>query len=346
MNYKENFTPIDSNDLSKEMSRRNKNGIEKKDMHPIRQVYTYSCLLKSHYLVLSTFEYTWFGKREKGEVFFSRGFGSDETNTSLARAWALFLKLVSQRSEKNEVSETFQTWSQDKESFKSPDSAQDAPTAEQSSGSSASESKGTGGAGGGAASHGRSRGDLGELPLDKISASFDPIETFDGLNHGIAYRNVINGYDSVIKVVETPKDEEGSELLNYEAGIYTKLRGLWGRHIPNMIYAGPISLARNVLAITYEGKSLDRLQDWSQLGMSKDELKRKAEKAVEEVHKLGVLHGDVALRNIVVDPKRKSLRLIDFGNATEVEPGLGSVAKKQEEMEKVSQLFDDGNDDA
>ena len=152
------------------------------------------------------------------------------------------------------------------------------------------------------------------LPLQDVDIDFKPIESFLGLNHGVAHRMDIHGYDSVIKLVDALKDREGARLLMHEAKMYAKLRDLWGKAIPSMVCSGPVSLGREMLAITYEGKSLDRIITSATTQSAIEDIKCKAHHALAALHKHGFVHGDIALRNIVRDDATGSVKLIDLGN--------------------------------
>jgi len=72
-----------------------------------------------------------------------------------------------------------------------------------------------------------------------------------------SYRQIVHGYDSVIKIVNSDKDLEGIGIFQREAAMYLSLRGLWGRYIPSLVFAGQIIMGRFLLVVTYEGTSLD-----------------------------------------------------------------------------------------
>jgi tRNA A-37 threonylcarbamoyl transferase component Bud32 len=75
-----------------------------------------------------------------------------------------------------------------------------------------------------------------------------------------------------------------------------------------------VSLGREMLAITYEGKSLDRCIATSTTPSAVEDVKRKARRALAALHNHGVVHGDIALRNIVRDEATGSVKLIDLGS--------------------------------
>jgi len=101
--------------------------------------------------------------------------------------------------------------------------------------------------------------EVSDLQLQSISCKFDPIESYGPLNHGVAHRNMVHGHDSVLKIVDSDKDHEGTYLLEHEAEMYESLHGLWGKAIPSLVFSGPITMGRMSSVLTYEGKSLNSI---------------------------------------------------------------------------------------
>mmetsp|Transcript_18838 Transcript_18838/g.33447 ORF Transcript_18838/g.33447 Transcript_18838/m.33447 type:complete len:641 (+) Transcript_18838:295-2217(+) len=307
------------------------------DRSPITQVYIYSCAMQSRYCVLTTGRYTWFMEREEGVLNVSRAFQPSDLTPSLAQAWVTFVGLANSNptSKVEETAKGFPTkFKRDREAAREEAAEKRAERALKRARTTSSLSQ---------MDSDEEIADLTQLPLEELSCDFSPIESYGPLTHGVAHRNLIHGLDSVIKIVDANKDVEGAEGLEYEASMYEELRDLWGSAIPNLVYAGPLTLGRSSLAITYEGQSLDRKQ--LELGMSKDELKRKACDALEALHQRGVVHGDVALRNIVVDPATKSVKLIDLGASSKVDPGASGQAELAKESRALSALLDESLDE-
>eukprot|EP00514_Thraustochytrium_sp_LLF1b_P006867 CAMPEP_0184530804 /NCGR_PEP_ID=MMETSP0198_2-20121128/13167_1 /TAXON_ID=1112570 /ORGANISM="Thraustochytrium sp., Strain LLF1b" /LENGTH=141 /DNA_ID=CAMNT_0026923035 /DNA_START=465 /DNA_END=890 /DNA_ORIENTATION=+ len=104
-----------------------------------------------------------------------------------------------------------------------------------------------------------------------------------------------------------------------------------------MVFTGPFTLARTALAVTYKGKSLDWLKTprgggwgaWQEQGSFE----------AKGMRGTGVLHIDLALRDMVVDPEQNSLKLIAFGSAEVVQTGSEDEQRMALEMENVSRLI-------
>jgi hypothetical protein len=299
------------------------------DCSPLTQIFVYSCAMQSRYCVLTTGQYTWFIQRRDADLDISRGFQPSDTNPSLAQAWVTFVNLAVTNREKvpsPEHAKQFVTMLVGKRDKSAKQGA--ATRARNKAKKQASSCGGSSTCDGGAS-------DSTQLPLESISCDFSPTESYGPLNHGVAYRNRIHGFDSVIKIVDASKDSDGEAGLEREADMYEELSDLWGKTIPSMVFSGPISLGRYSLATTYEGKSLD--DPLLDVRMGRNELKRKACDALKTLHQHGMLHGDVALRNVVVDPATKSVKLIDLGSATEVGSDKNKMAT---EMRTLSELVD------
>lgn len=94
------------------------------------------------------------------------------------------------------------------------------------------------------------------------------------------------------------------ELINTEVEAYRKLTCLQGTCIPKFRDVGWIGDILYGFITSYEGESVSGPLSEAE----KDELRR----IVGEMHKLGVVHGDLRFPNIVRNNEGK-LKLIDFG---------------------------------
>ena len=100
----------------------------------------------------------------------------------------------------------------------------------------------------------------------------------------------------------TPKHTEWSgkrleELMETEVTAYDKLKTLQGSIVPEFIFRGSDFNFLWVTVTTYAGEAFDLLLDKNEevsTNMIKD-----AVKGLKLIHRKGVLHGDIALRNIV-----------------------------------------------
>lgn len=113
------------------------------------------------------------------------------------------------------------------------------------------------------------------------------------------------------------------------------LKDLWGVALPSLVGSGRVSLGRDMLAITYEGRSLDRINTVFTENQLKT-LREKARASLMKLHERGFLHGDIAARNIVYDSERDAVRLIDLGLAEKD----GTSAKYRAELEQIDDIFE------
>ena len=165
---------------------------------PITQVFTHSCLLKSHCCVLTAGEFTWFCKRTLGTLKISQAFRMDSESPSLAQAWVIFVQLAfNAKGEEKEVTPDFENFVllksiELKENIvkrvqKSKESKMKNKEAALSRSSNDNVSE---------AALSRSSSDnvsesvdaSDDLPLEKLSCAFQPTESFGPLNHGVIAR--------------------------------------------------------------------------------------------------------------------------------------------------------------
>lgn len=115
--------------------------------------------------------------------------------------------------------------------------------------------------------------------------------------------------------------------FDHELKVYQKLQALQGIYIPKVLES-----ANEILTLTYEGANLWYLY----INLTPEEMDhlinarfiKKALRALREIHQLGIRHGDIALRNIVVDGNGNP-KFIDFGYARMND---SHVSREQEEI--------------
>ncbi|KAF3905100.1 hypothetical protein ABW21_db0200947 [Orbilia brochopaga] len=135
--------------------------------------------------------------------------------------------------------------------------------------------------------------------------------------------------DCIIKTYDLA-NKEAEAMFEHECGIYDALSHLQGHKIPRLYIKGKLMGLIGMLTLEDCGETL-------QEGVNKAEAKKALLKALELIHAKGILHNDIAPRNVVFkvgEPPESAFRLIDFGlatfNATERE--------RQEELLMVDAL--------
>jgi len=98
--------------------------------------------------------------------------------------------------------------------------------------------------------------------------------------------------DCIVKMVDANKDKEGTEALVNESSMYEAAGDLCG----DVVFSGRLSLGRAGLILSYEGKSIDQVQEFKT-----KQTYEKAKQALETIHCSDLIHGDIALRNIVAE---------------------------------------------
>ena len=179
----------------------------------------------------------------------------------------------------------------------------------------------------------------------------DPKEHWVGRT-GNVYRQTMNGCDLVLKVVsEDIKEPEGMYPLDREdlnnpdtliaemrkeARVYDRLRELQGAEIPRLLFEGPmLQWYFHGLATSYAGRCVQEV-DPKELT---SDFASEALAALDKVHALGVVHGDVALRNLLVGEDGHPV-IIDFGMALVVGEDVDEEEahwRMKEERDKLEQ---------
>lgn len=317
--------------------RGNRKGEKFLQSSPLKQIHCYMLVLKHRYGILTTYNKTWFLKREvndgKGILYVSRAFFPDSTDPTLGQAFVYMnylafkdgtLEALPESAKKYITSVTTKT--KMKQANKLIEERMNEKLAERSD---RQENEGS------LSSSGAALDD--ELPLESIDVQFQPIEAFGPLNHGVAYRMDVHGYDSVMKIVDVNKDHVGAEMFEKEVENYMALQELWGLAMPKLVGDGPISMGRRMITVTYEGKSLQQLikeKGESDLQILKKDIAKKAEDALKAIHDRGYVHGDIAARNITYNSNGE-VKIIDFSMA------FKSTDQEDfsNEMDKLKQLF-------
>jgi len=126
-------------------------------------------------------------------------------------------------------------------------------------------------------------------------------------------------WDVFVKTMPVSKDWtretyefQKSVFLN-EVKLYLgPLRPLQGKHVPFLVYGGTYH-KRIIIATTSSGETATK-----ELILANSSWAIKAIRAsLSALHRAGVLHGDIALRNIAIDTNTKTAHLIDFGRSSQ-----------------------------
>jgi len=172
---------------------------------------------------------------------------------------------------------------------------------------------------------GRGGGGYDSLPLASVSAVLDMgpgkvVPILGGAGAGFKKQRV-HGYESFIKLLSPALvDPDDAKELKHEAEMYQVLEPLWGSSVPGLVYQGALERGKFALITTDEGESLATEKGLGCARKSQGLLHSRAHEALNQLHGLGVLHGDVALRNVVVN-STGGVKVIDFGRSTKVIAG-------------------------
>ncbi|KXZ53566.1 hypothetical protein GPECTOR_6g483 [Gonium pectorale] len=107
---------------------------------------------------------------------------------------------------------------------------------------------------------------------------------------------VIGGQPAAVTVVDLFKERGMKAEMQIEVEIYRRLRSLQGVYIPHLLAHGYIDGWQYFLATSLECPSLESNEAWPEDAAATT---MSAIRALDKVHQLGVLHGDVSLHNFV-----------------------------------------------
>ncbi|GBG30436.1 Hypothetical Protein FCC1311_066552 [Hondaea fermentalgiana] len=150
-----------------------------------------------------------------------------------------------------------------------------------------------------------------DLHFPYAGGLLDVIKQYPEGQYGFAIRVDTGGVDTVVKVMTPAKAPEETAKAEsafwHEMDVYRELRSLWGTHVPWYLYGGRHIFNDLIVATSYAGESLNS-------SAVSEDVREKAWAALTEVHNAGVAHGDVLLRNFVMDDAG-TVRIIDFAQA-------------------------------
>ncbi|KAI9007777.1 hypothetical protein DFJ74DRAFT_374601 [Hyaloraphidium curvatum] len=162
---------------------------------------------------------------------------------------------------------------------------------------------------------------------------------------GATYRQQLQGWDVVVKTLPyvLPREDLDEELLaaptelreelRREELAYRRLEAIQGEFVPRLLWYGEIvERMADALAMEYVGHPVELVTP---------ELAASAKYALKAVHKCGVLHGDIALRNLVVRVADGRVFFVDFGMAIFVDE-IGEAefgCRAAEELHVLRQLL-------
>ena len=232
------------------------------------------------------------------------------------------------------------------------------PSATGGGGGGAAASGSSAAAGGAAARGGRRRPLFTEFPeqspsevlgVDSLLTLPDAVE-LSVSDKSATYRGTIGGRDLAWRQVDRhglPKHTEWTldgivDATETEVRAYCQLREAWGRVVPHLVLRGRDFNQFWVTVTSYEGVSLQRLADEGH-GLFAA-VKSAALASLDELHRLGVIHGDMELRNAVRREKDGAVLWVDlefarFKADCAVQADFDKLA--EEEMRALRELLDD-----
>ncbi|CAG8690518.1 16284_t:CDS:2 [Acaulospora morrowiae] len=170
------------------------------------------------------------------------------------------------------------------------------------------------------------------------TSSSKEITTIDKYIGGGTFGKVFSGYygcQSVAwKTCDAYKEQEAMKMLKHEAHIYSILKELQGNTIPCLLYEGYIYdgyLYTLALQLIEDARHIDP-------AILTIEEKESIVKQLESIHSFGVLHNDIALRNILFEPKSHKYFFVDFGLSEIVDDESPKLRKEERGLKNFLHL--------
>ncbi|RHZ80529.1 hypothetical protein Glove_134g264 [Diversispora epigaea] len=164
------------------------------------------------------------------------------------------------------------------------------------------------------------------------------ITTIDQYIGGGTFGNVFSGYyhgQAVAwKTCDAYKEKEAKKTLRVEANMYSILKDCQGNTIPRLLYEGYV----------YDGYlyvlALQLIEDARHIDPENltVEEKRTIVQQLETIHNYGVLHNDIAQRNILMEPKSRRFFFIDFGLSEFVGTKSKKLYKEKKKLKNLLQI--------
>jgi serine/threonine protein kinase len=154
--------------------------------------------------------------------------------------------------------------------------------------------------------------------------------------HGAVWRKSVHGRDVIVKAAFVAKKRyDGADMrkeLDEEIHIYEKLQDLQNDVIPELLFGGHLVGGKYAIATSDAGVTLENWKPTTADARATGLIVEDALLKLDRLHKSGYLHGDVELRNVVVN-KNGKVNFIDLGCAQEA-PGKDMVKAECDRLAK------------
>jgi hypothetical protein len=254
----------------------NENLKDEKFLLGVNKVFTHMNMYKRKYGILSSYEFTWFLRRQfrngKQYLEISRPISYAQSNPTLIESVVYFASTVTVEDFPSYTEPSFYTIIARAES-----SITMAPTVS-----------------GHRSLYGGSFS-LNDFTLDQPR----------GTPHDYVYHDQFNGCPITLKVMDVPRVKMGLWDMEYEIGVYMKLESLQGLFIPRLVLYGQFQCLYYCFGLSVVGETVEVLTE-----MQKDYLIE----GLHRIHKLHVVLNGIDFGNIIIDDQGRPY-FIDFSCA-------------------------------
>jgi serine/threonine protein kinase len=177
------------------------------------------------------------------------------------------------------------------------------------------------------------------LPLPELSGEPTYIRELGRGRSGIAFEAEIDEVPLPLafKIADRRKVDTAEEELKHEYGAYLRMMNLWGTVVPFLAWSGRMSLGRAGLATSLAGKRTLEQHINQHMPIDLPALERTLLDGLAQIHRCGLAHGDVEMRNIAVDDGEQGLlkaKFIDFGSSSILDDDKSNALDVRQEQER------------
>jgi predicted Ser/Thr protein kinase len=275
------------------------------EISAIEQIYKYMVNSERKYGVLTSYDTWWFTYRsQNGDHYISEPFSKDMRDPSAQECLAFLCSKDIKRCNKPPTTAHM--------SLRTPKRTLESGADERKAGTDVYNSEGNGESGSTNFSDGGGHSHSTGLQLGALLGT-GRCKVFEELTYNMA-----------LKAFDASEHADLVQELHHEAAVYLTLTKLQGKYIPRLVWYGVFNGTCEGIGISPIGSVPSSLTE---------EQKKQLSDGIRAIHKLGVLHGDLKIQNVLLDTHGKAY-LIDFGFAV-LSAGQELLVQEEEQFAKL-----------
>jgi hypothetical protein len=280
----------------------------------VRQVMGYLCLNKLQYGALSSFDNTWFLKREGHNILWiSQPVHYLSSTPFLYRCICYMASLCSENSfwlecdlsSSVDTGYVYENEEEEEEEHEEGDDGNDESSSNTSTGTREPAQKKL-------KTTSQTSGKTAKASQDTIPKDFHLGLLRERIGFGVCgvvHRSSYRGIELAVKMCDVFNNKKGVELMKKEVEVYKLLSSLQGSSIPRLHFYGQ-RWGLYIIATSYISGAHPKMS-----GISEEVLKKQLDERTNDFLSLGISHGDIRDENMIVTPDGK-LILLDFSHSS------------------------------